>query len=203
MAVNNFDQIEKLLVFPNKDSFYFVQILQRKKDHVGERLGGSNNNSRLIKAYYIRSLEHLRVHKEEMIKLAEVFNARVSINLNPRNFRKALFHLLQKLAGQAVNEDWHSAPKAFDSVCGDYHSEMDKRWLIDIDTTDTAVITQVCNTIVYLQAPITNRDYAILAIIPSKSGVHIITNPFNSAKFNEHHPDIEIHKNNPTNLFIP
>lgn len=125
--VNNFEQIEKLLVFPNPDCFYFVQILQRKKDHKGERLGGSNNNSRLIKAYYIKSVEHLNIHKEEMIKLAEVFNARVSINLNPRNFRKAAFHVLQKIANQMCNDDYASVVKAYNSVCGEYHSEMDKR----------------------------------------------------------------------------
>lgn len=203
MAVNNFEQIEKLLVFPNKDSFYFVQILQRKKDHVGERLGGSNNNSRLIKAYYIRSLEHLRVHKEEMMTLATVFNARVSINLNPRNFRKAAFHLLQKVAGQMVNEDWHSVPKAFDSVCGDYHSEMDKRWLIDIDENQMNRYTQIQLDVMEIQKEITNKEYVILAGIPSKSGCHLITNPFNLEKFSKLHPDIEIHKNNPTNLFIP
>lgn len=90
--VNNFDLIKPLLLFPTKeDNFYFVQILQRKKDHKGIRLGGSNNNSRLIKAYYIKSQEHLDTHTEEMIKLAQVFNARVSINLNPRSFEKAGF----------------------------------------------------------------------------------------------------------------
>lgn len=201
--VNNFEQIEKLLQFPNKDCFYFVQILQRKKDHVGTRLGGSNNNSRLIKAYYIRSVEHLSVHKEEMIKLADLFNARVSINLNPRNFRKALFHLLQKLAGQAVNEDWQSAPKAFDSVCGDYHSEMDKRWIIDIDKEQMGRYTKIQLDIMDIQREVTNKEYSILAGIPSKSGCHIITNPFNLEKFSKLHPDIEVHKNNPTNLYIP
>lgn len=69
MAINNFRLIEPLLEFPHKDSFYFLQVLQRKKDHPGVPLGGSNNNSRLIKAYYIKSVEKLRVHEEEIIKL--------------------------------------------------------------------------------------------------------------------------------------
>lgn len=60
--IDNFDLISELLEFPHSDSFYFVQILQRKKDHAGP-LGGSNNNSRLIKAYFIESEEKLFLYK--------------------------------------------------------------------------------------------------------------------------------------------
>lgn len=201
--INNKDIIKPLLVFPHKDCFYFVQILQRKKDHVGERLGGSNNNSRLIKAYYITSVEKLEIHWEEMVKLADLFGARISINLNPRNFQKAAFHLLQKVANQMSNGDFYGVRKAYDSVCGEYHSEIDKRWLIDIDTQDVITLAGIRNDIQTLQGNILNREYSILAEIPSKAGYHLITNPFNLAAFTQKHPDIEVHKNNPTNLYIP
>lgn len=200
---DNFDLVKPLLEFPHKDSFYFIQILQRKKDHKGERLGGSNNNSRLIKAYYITSKEKLDIHREEMIKLAEVFNARVSINLNPRNFQKAGFHVLQKIANQMSNGDFYSIRKAYDSVCGEYHSEIDKRWLIDIDKEDLGKKDEIVGCVNLLQNKITNKPYKILAILPSKSGVHIITNPFNLEEFKKWYPTIEIHKNNPVNCYIP
>ena len=46
--------------------------------------------------------------------------------------------------------------------------------------------------------------------LPSKNGSHLITKPFDlnnfyfewNRRYNEH-PSIEIHKNNPTNIFIP
>lgn len=141
--VDNFEPVKKLLHFPDKDNFYFVQILQRKKDHKGTALGGSNNNSRLIKAYYIKSMEQFDIHRDEMIKLAQVFNARVSINLNPRSFEKAGFAVMEKIARQMGNKDYYSIRMAYDSVCGDYHSEMDKRWLVDIDTQETEEIMRV------------------------------------------------------------
>ena len=49
--IDNFEQISKLLTFTSEDEFYFVQVLQRKKDNPGGYLG-SNNSSRLIKAYW-------------------------------------------------------------------------------------------------------------------------------------------------------
>lgn len=202
--VNNKELIKPLLTFPKPgDSFYFIQILQRKKDHLGIRLGGSTNNSRLIKVYYINSLEKLEIHWEEMVKLAELFNARVSINLNPRSFEKAGFQLLAKVAHQMENKDFYNIRKAYDSVLGNYHSEMDKRWLIDIDKEDTEEYDKIMTTIDIEHALIKNRPYQILAIIPSKSGKHIITNPFNIERFSALFPRIEIHRNNPTNLYIP
>ena len=58
--VNNFKQIRALLDFRSKDDFYFLQILQRKKDQKDKaiKVNGTNNNARLVKAYYISSLEY-------------------------------------------------------------------------------------------------------------------------------------------------
>lgn len=202
--IDNFDKILPLLEFPNKgDNFYLVQVLQRKKDHKGTMVGGSNNNSRLIKSYHITSAEKLLIHKDEMIKLADVFNARVGINLNPRSFEKTAFQLLIKVSNQMQNKDFYNIRKSYDSVCGNYHSEMDKRWLIDIDTKDPDVISRISDYVASLQAKIENREYKILEQIETKQGVHLITNPFDLSSFKPMYPDIEVHKNNPTLLYIP
>jgi len=43
----------------------------------------------------------------------------------------------------------------------------------------------------------------IMASIPSRNGLHLITLPFSLKDFKKKFPDIEVHKDNPTNLFIP
>lgn len=206
--VNNKDLIKPLLVFPHDNIFYYVQILQRKKDRVGARLGRSNNNSRVIKSYYINSLEKLEVQWEEMVKLAELFDARVSINLNPRSFEKAAFDLLIKVSNQMKNRDFYNVRKSYESVCGDYHAETDKRWLIDVDKEDISNLDEILDVVKELHADLSEhevaKNYKVLGVLPSKSGAHIITNPFNmqlwsSLRFSH----LEIHKNNPTNLYIP
>lgn len=211
--VNNFELITPLMEFPHSDTFYFLQILQRKKDHPGETLGGSNNNSRLIKAYYIDNLDKLKAYEQEIITLCETFKARASINLNPRNYRKAAFAVLRKIADQMSNGDFFNVRRAYDSICGEYHSEMDKRWLIDIDANDEHLANEISYEIKQMQDAIRAsvkregiekyKDYKVLAILPSKSGFHIISNPFNLELFQKKYPGIEVHKNNPTNLYIP
>jgi len=201
--VNNKQLIIPLLQFPHKDIFYFVQILERKKDHPLGGITGANNNSRLIKAYFITSIEKLEKQWDEMVKLAEVFEARVMINLNPRNFRKAGFHLLQKIANSMSNDDFYNLHRAFTSVCGEYHAEIDKRWIVDIDKEDLDKLDEIQAFIQAEHDKINKKDYNILSILPTRSGKHIITNPFNAENFGKTFPGIEYHKNNPTNLYIP
>lgn len=208
--VNNLELIKPLLVFPKKDdSFYFIQILQRKKDNPSLRMSGSNNNSRTIKTYYINSIDKLDLYWEEMVKLADLFNARVSINLNPRSFEKAAFQVMSKIAHQMENKDFYNIRNAYNSVLGNYHAEIDKRWLVDIDKDNIKEVEQIKEHIQLIQ----QVDYAkrvqkyisapkvILATIPTKNGCHLITQSFNLSDFQ--YKNIEIHKNNPTLLYCP
>ena len=42
----------------------------------------------------------------------------------------------------------------------------------------------------------------VVAVIPSQTGVHVIVKPYNCAKF-KWKEEVEVHKDNPTNLYIP
>jgi hypothetical protein len=42
-----------------------------------------------------------------------------------------------------------------------------------------------------------------MSFIKTRSGFHIITQPFNTMKFKQRYPDIDIQKKNPTLLYYP
>lgn len=198
MAIDNKSLIIPLLEFPHKEIFYFCQVLQRGKDNPHLKV----SNSRVIKTYYITSVEKLEENYEEMKKLAEVFNARVYINLNPRNFEKAAFKVLQKIADQMMNKDFYNVRKAYDSICGEYHSEIDKRWLLDIDSFDLMLVDNIQGLIEEIQRKVEKqKNNKVLARIPTKNGYHLITNPFNIEEFKKYANIFELHKNNPTVLY--
>ena len=96
--IDNFDLIKSLLCFDNEDEFYFLQVIQRKKDRKDVELDvkyvGSNNHSRLIKAYYIYSVEQLERYKPEIVALCEMFKARAGICLNRRNQKDVALEML-------------------------------------------------------------------------------------------------------------
>lgn len=193
---NNIEQIKKLLTFESEDDFYFLQIIKRKKEH--PELG---SNSYIVKTYFISSIENLEKHMGEIICLCDFHNARAGINLNKRSFRRIAFHNLKKITDQILNEEYRSVRKSYNSVCGGYSNETSKKWIIDIDDKqfDHTIISDILKTI----QPIDVED-KIITKLETKNGYHLITSPFNVGEFRQNCDLlIDIHKDNPTILYIP
>ena len=100
-SVDCLDLITDLLVFESEDDFYFLQILQRKKENA--ELG---SNSRVIKNYYIKSVQHLLDRYGEIKSLCDLFNARASLRLNKRSFEKVGFKSLENIANTMQNREY-------------------------------------------------------------------------------------------------
>jgi len=197
--IDNFEQIKGLMKFESEDEFYFVQILQRTKEN--PNLGKNNN---LIRTYNVYSLDYLEKKKEEMISIANALNARIYIHLNRRSFKMLAFEMLEDITHQMKSGQFQTISHSYDSICGKHHSEKDKTWVIDIDgqELEETNLTQLKKDVNCFIEPYNNRG-KIIAQIPTKNGIHIISTPFNSQKFSEIYPDIQIHKNNPTILYVP
>lgn len=192
--IDNINKIIGLLDFESKDDFYYLQILQRKKEN--PQLG---SNSRVIKNYYITSKEYLITHYDEIKTLCNIFNARASIRLNRRSFRQVAYKNMVKIANTMNNEDYKSIRNSFDRACGLLHNDKNKTWIVDIDLEDFKNTKELECYINKLE-PIGNK---VICKIPSKTGIHLITKPFRLDCFKQKYPLIDIHKDNPTNLFIP
>lgn len=202
--IDNLEKVLPFLQFDSEDDFYYLQILQRKKEN--PKLG---SNSRVIKNYYIRSQQDLLDRYEEIKTLCKVFNARASIRLNKRSFEKVGFKTLENIANTMQNREYKHLMKSYDRACGLLNNEKVKRWIVDIDKDEVIWLEQIINAI----QPCEPSGDKILAQIPSKSGIHLITCPFNMQHFKVNFADelracgveyinLEIHKDNPTNLYL-
>lgn len=193
--IDNIELILPFLKFESKDDFYYLQILQRKKEN--PQLG---SNSRVIKNYYITSEQYLLDRYDEIKKLCEVFNARAMIRLNKRSFEKVGFKTMENLAHTMMNREYSFLNKSYDRACGLGHNDSEKKWILDIDFIDCTenTIEKALNFTV---------EHEILSKIKSKKGIHFITKPFRLDRFKNYCSNnsinIEIHKDNPTNLYIP
>jgi len=194
MPIDNIDKILPFLNFESEDDFYYLQILQRKKEN--SQLG---SNSRVIRNYYIKSTQYLLNRYDEIKKLCDVFNARAMIRLNKRSFEKVGFKTMENLAHTMMNKEYSFLNKSYDRACGLGHNDSEKKWILDIDIIDEKFDREV-------QLFINNIIPAggkILGNFKSKNGHHLITKPFNLQEFSQKYPNIEIHKDNPTNLYLP
>ncbi len=195
MSVDNIDKIKPFLKFESEDDFYYLQILQRKKEN--PQLG---SNSRVIKNYYIKSQEHLIQRYDEIKELCDGFNARASIRLNKRSFESVAFKALENVANSMRNREYKFIRASYDRACGLGHNDKEKKWILDLDFIPYAGEQLDIADEIKDYNPLGNK---FLALIPSKNGVHMITSPFDASKFCIKYPHIEIHKDNPTNLYIP
>ena len=193
--VDNFDIISSLLEFPNNDTFYDLQIIRRGKDH--PNLPSAN---RTIKSYYICEHESLVNLKDEIIKLCELFGARAYINLAPRSKHKVTMMQIAYLATQLYESNLEKIWKAWSTCVGRCKSEK-PHWVIDVDTCKDDTLVKQLKSFIEVIAPTDNPK--VIATIPTKSGYHIITRPFNVKVFSDAYPNIDIHKNNPTLLYVP
>lgn len=210
MTVNNFPRIATLLEFKDEKSFYFVQILKRRKENPEMKSG-----VRVVNNYYIYSLADLEKLKERIIEDCYKHNARAYINLNRLDTEKIALYTTKLSMEYIIQGDYRAVKNAYATACGSHHSEKNKRWTIDIDEENLPIKAEVRSIIEELHAEIKGNDYKILAEVPTKSGVHIISNPFNLMKFRELLAErfsaddvlksalqIDIHKNSPTILYI-
>lgn len=192
--IDNFDIIRSLMKFEDEEDFYFCQIIQRKKEH--PELG---KNNRCVKTFYIYSEEKFNDYEEEIKQLCGLYNARAYIHLNRRSSRRIALELLEDIVHSMKSEQYKGLFHSYDSACGRHHSNKDKTWVVDIDSHSPEYWLKVEDAIVNIEP----KGRKVIEKILTKNGIHFITVPFNSKVFGEIFPDIEIHKNNPTVLFIP
>ena len=197
--INNFKLIRSHLVFNNKDEFYFVQIIQRKKD--GNEGLHVRNGYRLIRSYYIYSVEEFNNLESRIKELCEANNARAYINMNVRNAKEAALECIKRYTDLVLNNNAFQGNNIWDSVCGDTRARGYKAlWVIDVDNPD--LVDQVEE----LVRSCKHNESFVMYRVPTVHGFHLICNGFDTKQFNsllkdKHLDTIDIHKNNPTLLY--
>lgn len=202
--IDNSEKIRPLLKFPKETSFYFVQVLQRKKEH--PTLEG---NARNVDNFFIYSLEDFDKYLPKIIDCCNRFNARAYFRLNIRDAEVIAQRAIQKGFELLIAKNFKQVKNAYLHACGERHSDEDKTWVIDIDKNADGDWDYV-NNIVHMKATIAKlrqeaqqEKTSIVADIPTKNGIHLITRPFRLDKFKELFPTVDVHKDNPTILYVP
>ena len=202
--INNIDIIKPLLNFEEKGDFYMLYVFKRKKDQPeGEK--DNHQSVRTIKTYCIESVDHLERRYDEVMQLCEMFKARAYIHVQKQNHRDVSLDMLVSLA-ERIKNGVQNQKGLFDSVVGQIKTQ-EKRWIIDIDNVSVDGFN-------HSPSQIEMREYINelqkeagkeegMTFIKTRSGFHIITQPFNVMKFKEKYPEVDIQKKNPTLLYYP
>lgn len=226
--IDNFNIIgDNFLKFQDKDDFYFLQIIKRRKDN--PELA---KNEKLIDSFYIYSLEDYNKLREKIISICNQHNARAYFRLNKRNAKKIGLQMLKRVADLIIGENYKSISHIYPSVCGEFHHDSNKKWILDLDgecakhkelfyealnNTKNDPFNKSAKTNAY-----GNSYPLIINEILTKNGVHIIISPCDThllmkhlelamvklrtliMDFNPNNSNTwDLHKDSPTLLYMP
>lgn len=166
--IDNYTNIKSHLCFEG-GVFYYLQVLQRKKDN--PELSWM---TREIYSRFIKSSEDFDNTYEVSKKIADLYNARVYIDLSPGSFEKLTFLTLKELSTRIYNKSYQDIFKLFDKLAplDEVKIKDGKKWMIDVDYKKGT--KEHYNIINYLI-----KHISITGEVGTLGGVHLITKPFN------------------------
>ena len=193
--IDNLKLIKPLLNFEKEGDFYMLYVFKRKKDQSTDK--ANHQSVRTIKSYCIEGVDHLEHKYDEIIQLCEMFKARAYIHIQKQNHKDVGMNMITEIVNR-IQSGQINQKHVFDSVVGQIKTQ-EKRWIVDIDVKDFDYVTELADYIDSLRPEGPKVD----AVIPTKSGVHLITKRFDVMEFKKQYADIDIQKKNPTLLYFP
>lgn len=184
---------------PEGDSHFAVELIRRGKDNPD--LPAANYH---FKNYYIRKPEDLDKYEQEIKSLCEMLHLRAYASVNIKSFKQVSLDAMAELARRIAKNDYRKNYAVFESCSGQYCHSKDKQWVIDLD--DCKLHDEYPETVKELINYCKPNGDKIVTEFPTKSGVHIITLPFDRQQFMElceeyDVKDVDIKKNHLTLLY--
>lgn len=168
------------------DTFWYTEILDRTRSSAG------SNRKRLVRMFRHDCQADLIEVMPIIQALCEATGARAYIRLSPRSHKAVGKALLLLVAEMAANDAWESAAHLYLRACGRTNIHGKRLWLYDVDSGQDASGS--------LLKTLTINNH-LVCVLPSRTGKHYITKPHNPE--GEAMYGVALHKDNPTNLYIP
>jgi hypothetical protein len=188
------------------DVFYTVEIIGRTKDN-------AHIKSHKFKTYYIKNIEDFDKYENEIKLLCDTLQMRAYISINHKSFKQVTLNTMAEYANMIAQDNFDKPYSIFDSCAAKYVERSNQLWIIDVDKEDadhyslnaSMTVDDLVDSYIKIIESCEPKK-KIVIVIPTKSGRHIITHPFNTVEFMHKAPcnkTIEglIKKNNNTLLY--
>lgn len=158
------------------DIFYNVALIGRKKDNA--LVDGK------VKSYTINDISDLDKYKQEIITICDALKVRAYVSVNGKSHKQVTLNALVKYTNNIAQDCFNNSRGIYDSVVAQFADRKKQLWIIDVDKDDSFDKSVDELTDLYIKTIESCKPYKkIVAVIPTKSGKHIITHPFDSSDF--------------------
>lgn len=187
----------------NLDKYYVIELMRRGKDNPD--MPAANYHFR---NYYIYSWRDLNRYEEEIKNICNLLNLRAYCSVNYKLMSQVALDTLAESARRIAAHDYKKFYNIFESCSGKFVDSKNNLWVVDIDNVNIDKHEDACK-IAEISGLINNMESGysenVVYYMPTKSGMHIITHPFNLQHFNEEYDNetlpLDIKKNHLTLLY--
>lgn len=157
--------------------FYVIELMRRGKDN--PTTSAANYH---FKNYYIYSLRDLNKYRDEIKLICDTMNMRAYASVNAKYLPQIGLDTIAEMTRRIAQHDYKNINSVFSSCSGKYKQRREQHWVIDLD--DNPTLEYVGEIESYIQTCTTEGyDNHEIVRIPTKSGIHLIVEPFDKAKF--------------------
>lgn len=160
----------------NLDKYYVVELMRRGKDNPD--MPAANYHFR---NYYIYSWRDLDRYEQEIKTVCQMLNLRAYASVNHKLMSQVALDTLAESARRIAAHDYKRFYSIFESCSGKYTSRGHEMWVIDIDDTKDETVLEVVRR--FIRTMESGYDDPVVFTMPTRSGTHIITHPFNLKRF--------------------
>ena len=158
------------------DAFYNVVLIGRKKDNslvIGK-----------VKSYTINTIYDLDTYQQEIITICDALKVRAYISVNYKSHKQVTLDTMVEYANDIAQDCFSNSRGIYDSAVAKFVDRSKQLWIIDVDKDDSFDKSVDELTDLYIKTIESCKPYKkIVAVIPTKSGKHIVTHPFDSSDF--------------------
>lgn len=161
----------------NLDKYYVIELMRRGKDNPD--MPAANYH---FKNYYIYSWRDLDRYEEEIKNICNLLRLRAYCSVNYKLMSQVALDTMAESARRIAAHDYKRFYNIFESCSGKFVSSGNHLWILDIDGnySDT-VIDKLCK---YVNLQKSGFSSNVVFKMPTKSGLHLISHPFNLMEFN-------------------
>ena len=173
---NQFSRLSNCEYSTKVDTFYNVLLIGRKKDDplvIGK-----------VKSYTINTIYDLDDYQQEIITICDALKVRAYISVNGKSHKQVTLNAMVKYTNNIAQDCFNNSRGIYDSVVAEFVDREKQLWIIDVDKDDSFGKSVDELTDLYIKTIEACKPYKkIVTVIPTKSGKHIVTHPFDSSDF--------------------
>lgn len=190
----NFNRFREFMQLPEQeggDAYYVIELVRRGKDCPD--LPAANYH---FKNYYIDTLVKYDKVQDEIRLLCRTLRLRAYASVCRKSFRRVTMNTLAEMARRAALDDFRRPYAVFESCSGKDVGKDGKYWVVDIDNCqfNTLPHAKKRRRIIKTIESCEPAGQKMEMMLPTRTGVHLITRPFNLEQFNrmcKEDPEIE------------